>query len=159
MRVAVMGTGGVGGYYGGMLARSGEDVTFIARGDHLEAMLSRGLTLKTTHAGEFNIPVKATDDPVEIGSVDLVIFCVKTYDTDTAARIILPVMGPQTVVMSLQNGVESEGRIAGVVGEEHVIGAATYISSVIEEPGVINQSWVLKVYLGELNGKPSSRTE
>ena len=158
MRVAVMGTGGVGGYYGGMLARTGEDVTFIARGDHLEAMLSSGLTLKTTHAGEFNIPVKATDDPGEIGIVDLVIFCVKTYDTDTAALIIRPLIGPQTVVMSLQNGVENEERIARVVGEKHVIGAAAYISSVIEAPGVINQSWVLKVYLGELSGEPSPRT-
>jgi 2-dehydropantoate 2-reductase len=154
-----MGTGGVGGYYGGMLARAGEDVTLIARGTHLEVMRSSGLTLKTTHAGEFNIPVKATDDPDEIGTVDLVIFCVKTYDTDTAARIILPIIGPQTVIMSLQNGVENEARIAGVVGKKHVIGAAAYISSVIEAPGVINQSWVLKVYLGELSGKPSSRTE
>jgi 2-dehydropantoate 2-reductase len=115
--------------------------------------------VKTTHAGEFNIPVKVTDEPGEIGPVDLVVLCVKTYDTDTAARSILPIIAPRTVVMSLQNGVENEDKIARVVGKEHVVGAVTYISSVIETPGVINQSWVLKLYLGELNGKQSSRTE
>ena len=157
MRVAIMGTGGVGGYYGGMLARAGEDVVFVARGVHLEAIRSSGLTLKTTHAGECTLPVKATDDPGGIGAVDLVLFCVKTYDTDTAALLIRPFIGPQTVVMSLQNGVGNEEQIARVVGDKHVIGAAAYISSVIEAPGVINQSWVYKMYLGELDKKSSSR--
>ncbi|WP_250126276.1 2-dehydropantoate 2-reductase N-terminal domain-containing protein [Chroococcidiopsis sp. CCMEE 29] len=95
MRVAIMGSGGVGGYYGGMLARAGEDVAFIARGAHLDAMCANGLMVKTAHVGEFTIPVKATDDPNEIGPVDLVLFCVKTYDTDTVAGLIRPLIGPE----------------------------------------------------------------
>jgi 2-dehydropantoate 2-reductase len=158
MRVAVMGSGGVGGYYGGMLARAGEDVTFIARGPHLEAMRSNGLTVKTTHVGEFTIPVKATDDPSEIGPVDLVLFCVKTYDTEAAVGLIRPLVGRETVVLPLQNGVESPERIGRVVGDEHVVGGTTYVSSRIESPGYINEIWVYKAYLGELDRGRSSRT-
>lgn len=86
MRVALIGVGGVGGYYGGMLARSGVDVTFIARGTQLEAIRSNGLTVKTTHVGEFTVPVQATSDPNTVGPVELVLVCVKTYDTDTAVQ-------------------------------------------------------------------------
>lgn len=159
MRVAIMGSGGVGGYYGGMLARAGEDVAFIARGAHLDAMHANGLMVKTAHVGEFTIPVKATDDPNEIGPVDLVLFCVKTYDTDTAAGLIRPLIGPETVVLPLQNGVESPERIGCVVGEEHVIGGTTYVSSKIESPGIIKEIWDHKAYLGELDGQLSPRTE
>jgi 2-dehydropantoate 2-reductase len=159
MRIVVMGSGGVGGYYGAMMARAGEDVTFVARGAHLDAIRSNGLTVKTNHVGEFNIPAKATSEPTDIGPVDLVLFCVKTYDTDTAAQLICPLIGEETVVMSLQNGVEKEERIGRVVGEEHIIGATTYISSKIEAPGVINETWVNKLFLGELNGKSTPRTE
>jgi 2-dehydropantoate 2-reductase len=90
MRVAVIGAGGVGGYYGGMLARSGVDVTFIARGTQLEAIRSNGLTVKTTHVGEFTVPVQATSDPNAVGPVELVLVCVKTYDTDTAVQMLTP---------------------------------------------------------------------
>jgi 2-dehydropantoate 2-reductase len=159
MRVAIMGSGGVGGYYGGMLARAGEDATFIARGAHLEAMRANGLMVKTAHVGEFTIPVKATDDPNEIGPVDLVLFCVKTYDTDTVAGLIHPLISRGTVVLPLQNGVESPERIGRVVGEEHVIGSTTYVSSKIESPGIINEIWDHKAYLGELDGERSPRTE
>jgi 2-dehydropantoate 2-reductase len=159
MRVAVVGSGGVGGYYGGMLARAGEDVTFIARGAHLDAIRANGLMVKTAHVGEFTIPVKATDDPNEIGPVDLVLFCVKTYDTNTAVGLIRPLIGRETVVLPLQNGVESPERIGRVVGEEHVIGGTTYISSKIESPGIIKEIWDHKAYLGELDGERSPRTE
>ncbi|MDV2994928.1 MAG: 2-dehydropantoate 2-reductase [Chroococcidiopsis sp. SAG 2025] len=159
MRVAIMGSGGVGGYYGGMLARAGEDVTFIARGAHLDAVRANGLMVKTTHVGEFTIPVKATDDPNEIGPVDLVLFCVKTYDTNTAAELIRPLIGSETVVLPLQNGVESPERIGRVVGEEHVIGGTTYVSSKIESPGIIKEIWDHRAYLGELNGQLGPRTE
>jgi len=98
MRIAIMGAGGQGGYYGGMLARAGEDVTFIARGAHLEAIKANGLTVKTVDAGEFTIDAKATDDPSEIGPVDLVMFCVKTYDTEAAAKQIRSIVGPDTMV-------------------------------------------------------------
>jgi 2-dehydropantoate 2-reductase len=159
MRVAIVGSGGVGGYYGGMLARAGEDVTFIARGAHLDAMRANGLTVKTAHVGEFTIPVKATDDPNEIEPVDLVLFCVKTYDTNTAVGLIRPLIGRETVILPLQNGVESLERIGRVVGEEHVIGGTTYVSSKIDSPGIIKEIWDHKAYLGELDGELSPRTE
>jgi 2-dehydropantoate 2-reductase len=159
MRVAIVGSGGVGGYYGGMLARVGEDVSFVARGAHLAAMRANGLTVKTAHVGKFTIPVTATDDPNEIGIVDLVLFCVKTYDTTTAVELMRPLLGDQTVILPLQNGVESPERIGRVVGQEHVIGGTTYVSSKIEAPGVIKEIWDHKAYLGELDGKASLRTE
>ncbi len=154
-----MGAGGIGGYYGGMLARARHEVSFIARGAHLEAMRNRGLTVKTTHVGEFTLSVHATSDPGEIGPVDLVLFCVKGYDTDTAAAQITPLMGPETVVMSLQNGVENEERIGRVVGHEHIIGGTTQVASKLESPGVINQTWVEMMYMGELDGQPRPRSE
>jgi 2-dehydropantoate 2-reductase len=159
MRVAVIGAGGVGGYYGGMLARSGVDVTFIARGTQLEAIRSNGLTVKTTHVGEFTVPVQATSDPNAVGPVELVLVCVKTYDTDTAVQMLTPLIHADTIVMSLQNGVEKEERIGRVVGNEHVLGALTYVSSRVESPGVIHQSWVQKLAFGELNGQASARTQ
>jgi len=111
-----MGTGGTGGFYGGLLARSGDDVTFIARGAHLDAIRARGLTVKSRLAGDFTIPARATADPSEIGRVDLVLFCVKTYDTETAAALIQPAVGPDTVILSVQNGIDNDERIARVVG-------------------------------------------
>ena len=159
MRVAVMGAGGIGGYYGGMLARAGEDVVFVARGTHLEAMRNRGLTVKTTHVGEFTLPVQAISDPGEIGPVDLVLFCVKGYDTDAADALITPLVGPQTVILSLQNGVENEERIGHLVGHDHVIGGTTQVASKLESPGIINQTWVEMMYMGELDGQPRPRSE
>lgn len=159
MRVAVIGAGGVGGYYGGMLARSGVDVAFIARGTQLDAIRSNGLTVKTTHVGEFTVPVQATSDPNAVGPVELVLVCVKTYDTDTAVQMLTPLIHADTIVMSLQNGVEKEERIGRVVGNEHVLGALTYVSSRVESPGVIHQSWVQKLAFGELNGQASARTQ
>ncbi len=159
MRVAVIGAGGVGGYYGGMLARSGVNVAFIARGTQLDAIRSNGLTVKTTHVGEFTVPVQATSDPNAVGPVELVLVCVKTYDTDTAVQMLTPLIHADTIVMSLQNGVEKEERIGRVVGNEHVLGALTYVSSRVESPGVIHQSWVQKLAFGELNGQASARTQ
>ena len=159
MRIAIMGAGGLGGFYGGMLARSGEDVKFIARGAHLQAMLAKGLTVKSTHLGEFTIPVKATTDPAEIGPVELVIVCVKAYDTDHTAELIRPMIGPETVVMSVQNGVDNEDRIADAIGHDHVIGAVAIVNSSVEEPGVISQVVELVTMFGELDGGTSPRLE
>lgn len=159
LRVAVMGSGGVGGYYGGMLARAGEDVTFIARGEHLKAIRNNGLTVKTAHVGEFTVEARATDDPNEIKPVDLVLFCVRTYDTVSAAEAIRPLVGPETSVLTLQNGVESAHRIGRVVGMDRVIGGTTYVSSKIESPGVIKEIWDHKAYLGELNDERTARVE
>jgi 2-dehydropantoate 2-reductase len=140
MRVAVMGAGGTGGFYGGLLARAGDDVTFIARGAHLEAIRARGLTVKSRLAGEFSIPAKATADPKEIGTTDLVLFCVKTYDTEPAAALIRPVIGPDTVIVSVQNGIDNDERIARVVGQGTTISAAAQVNAHVEAPGVIGQT-------------------
>src|SRR5262245_18971247 len=117
MRVAVMGTGGTGGYFGGLLARAGHDVTFIARGAHLAALRAHGLTVRSRRAGDFTVPAQATDDPAGVGTVDLVLFCVKAHDTDAAAELIRPLVGPQTMVLPVQNGIDHPERLARVVGE------------------------------------------
>ena len=160
MCIVVMGAGGTGGYFGALLARAGEDVTFIARGAHLEAIRSQGLTVKSRLAGDFTLPVKAMGDPGEVGPVELVLFCVKAYDTATAAEQIRPLVGPDTVILSVQNGIDNEEQIGRVVGSEPVIGAVAYVSSVIEGPGVIAQTaGPGKIAFGELAGGTSPRTE
>ena len=161
MRVAVMGSGGLGGFFGGLLARAGEDVTFIARGAHLEAIRASGLTVKSELVGEFSVPARATSDPAEIGPVDLVLFTVKTYDLDAAMEQIRPLVGPETIVLPLQNGVDVADRLAGVVGRESVLGGLTYIGSGIESPGVIAQRYSAgaMILFGELDGGTSPRTE
>ena len=137
MRIAVMGAGGVGGYFGARLAAAGEDVLFIARGAHLEALKRGGLTLHS-EAGDCRIdPAQATDDTASVGVVDAVLFCVKAYDTEVAARACRPLLGPETFIVTLQNGVESVDLISGIVGRACVLGGATYIVSNIEAPGVI----------------------
>lgn len=137
MRIAVIGAGGTGGYFGGLLARAGEDVTFIARGATLTALQADGLTVTSRVEGTFALPVHATDDPTTVGPVDLVLFCVKAYDTSTAADQIRPLLGPETVILSVQNGVDNEERIAAVVGNEPVIGGIAGVSARSQTPGVI----------------------
>lgn len=160
MKILIMGTGGVGGYYGGLLARQGNDVTFIARGAHLYAIRHEGLKVKSVH-GDFAVsPANATDDPLKVGPVDLILFCVKTYSTDEAAQAIRPAVGLHTAVLSLQNGVDAPERIGKVVGLEHVLGGATWLSSAVEAPGLIKQvSQFRRVVLGELDGNRSERIQ
>lgn len=160
MRIMVVGTGGVGGYYGGLLAQQGNDVTFIARGAHLEAVREKGLQVKSIF-GDFTVsPAKATDSPAEVVNVDLILFCVKTYHTDEAVEAIRPAVRPRTAVLSLQNGVDAVERIAKVVGVEHVLGGATWLSSAIEAPGVVRQvSQFRRVVFGELDGRRSERIQ
>jgi 2-dehydropantoate 2-reductase len=160
MKIAVMGTGGVGGYYGGLLARKGHAVTFIARGPHLRAIQANGLQIKSIHADFLVRPAIATDDPTATGPVDLVLFCTKAYHTEEAAHSMKPLIGPDTSVLSLQNGVDAPERIGAVVGMRHVLGGATWISSAIESPGVIRQvSQFRRVVLGELDGKLTERLQ
>jgi 2-dehydropantoate 2-reductase len=155
-----MGTGGTGGYFGGLLARAGEEVTFIARGAHLEAIRNDGLAIKSVLAGDFTIPATATDNPSDIGPVDCVLFCVKAYDNAVAADQIRPLIGPETVVLSVQNGIDNEEQIGKVVGPEHVVGCASYVFSTIESPGVVAQTGGPgKIVLGEMQGGTSARTE
>lgn len=160
MKIAVMGSGGVGGYYGCLLARQGHDVTFIARGSHLKAIQENGLQVKSIH-GDFHIlPAKATDNPTEIGPVDLVLFCTKTYATDEAAEQIKPIVGTNSTVMSLQNGIDAVEQIGAVIGMQHMIGATTWISSSIEASGKIKQvSQFRRVVLGEMDGQVTSRVQ
>ena len=154
-----MGAGGTGGYFGSLLARAGEDVTFIARGAHLEAIRANGLTVHSHRDGEFNLGVKCTDDLSDIGQVDLILFCVQTYDTDAAAQQIRSLVRPDTMILSVQNGIDSEERIAQILGSEAVIGAAAYLSSVIESPGVLSHTVGGRLVFGELSGGTSPRTE
>jgi len=160
MKIAIMGTGGVGGYYGGLLAIQGHDVSFVARGNHLAAIQKNGLLINSVH-GNFQVrPVKATDDPSTIGPVELVIFCPKTYTTDEAAAQIMPLLGGDTTVMSLQNGIDATEQIGAIVGIEHLIGSATWISSMIEKPGIIQQvSQFRRIVLGELDGQITPRVQ
>ena len=160
MKILIMGTGGVGGYYGGLLAQQGNDVTFVARGAHLYAIQHEGLKVKSIH-GDFTVsPASAIEDPEAVGTVDLILFSVKTYNTDEAAEAIRPVVGLQTAVMSLQNGIDAAEHIGAVVGGEHVIGGATWLSSAVEAPGVIKQiSQFRRIVLGELDGGKSTRIQ
>jgi 2-dehydropantoate 2-reductase len=156
MRVAVFGSGAVGSYLGSRFAAARADVHLIARGAHLEALRERGLTLITPE-GISTTSVWATDNPASIGVVDLVLFCVKSYDTESAADRLAPMVGPQTMVMSIQNGIDNESKIADRIGAEHVLGAATYILSAIESPGVV-RSGPARLFIGELRpGPPSER--
>ncbi len=139
MKVAVMAAGGLGGNYGARLAQDGHDVTFIARGAHLDAIRKNGLTIKSVN-GDFVIkPAKATDNPAAVGPVDWILFTVKTYDTETAAQSIRPMVGPNTTVITFQNGVEAPDQIGAVIGREHVLVGPTEIFSNIIAPGVIEQ--------------------
>ena len=160
MKILIMGTGGVGGYYGGLLAQQGHDVTFIARGAHLYTIRHEGLKVKSIH-GDFTIsPAHATEDPAKVGPVDLVLFSVKTYHTDEAAEAIRPAVGPQTAVLSLQNGIDAAERIGKVVGMGHVLGGATWLSSAVEAPGVIKQiSQFRRIVFGETDRTRSERIQ
>ena len=151
MRVLVMGTGGVGGYYGGMLAQQGHEVVFVARGAHLEALQGRGLELRTTDGTVRLNPITAVARPADAGgSFDLVLFTVKTYDTEAAAAAIEPVVGTGTAVLPLQNGVDAVDQLKAVLGPGPVLGGMTQIGARIVEPGVVERfSPFCQVVLGE----------
>lgn len=159
MKIAIYGTGGVGGYVGGRLAQAGADVHLIARGDHLDALRRDGLRVRSVH-GDFDVDVPATDDPGEIGPCDFVLFTVKSFDTTDAARELQPLLGENTAVISLQNGVDNEEKLAAEIGQEHVMGGVAYIFSTIAEPGVIaHTGGPASFTMGELDGRRSTRAE
>ncbi len=157
MKVLVLGSGGVGGYFGAKLARAGGSVTFVARGAHLEAIRARGLRIRSSTEGEFVVRAPATDDPGEGGAVDLVLFCVKSFDTEAVARALAPAIGPDTAILSLQNGVDNEEKIAAIVGPGHVLGGVAYVFATIESPGVIVHSLGGRIVFGELDGRENPR--
>jgi 2-dehydropantoate 2-reductase len=159
MRIAVVGAGGVGGYFGGMLARAGHEVALVARGRHLEAIRERGLRVREP-GGEFTVTVPAAADPAELGQSDVVLFCVKSYDTEPAAARLGPLIGPDTAVVSLQNGVDNEDTLAAAVGAAHVVGGAAFIFSSIAEPGtVVRAGGPARLAFGELSGDRTPRVE
>ncbi len=160
MRIAVMGTGGVGGYFGARLAASGADVTFIARGEHLRAMRANGLQILSAKGDLLLKPAKATDKPAEVGAVDLVMIAVKLWSTDEAVREIAPLVGPATTVVSFQNGVIATDQLLAAYGKERVIGGVANIAALIEAPGVIRHNGSMaRLIFGELDNKRSSRCE
>lgn len=157
MRIAIFGSGGVGGYFGGRLAASGEDVTFIARGAHLNALQQGGLQIASP-LGDANIErVQATDRPQAIGPVDVVLFTVKLYDVDAAAATLGPLIGPNTVVITLQNGVDAVDMVSKHVGAGHVAGGVAYIVAVIDQPGRVRHTTAQQLVFGERDGKRSDR--
>jgi len=157
MRIAILGTGGVGGYFGGRLAAAGANVAFIARGAHLAAMRERGLRI-ISPSGDIHLPVvQATDDPADIGPVDIVFFTVKLYDTEPALLELPPLIGPDTLVIPFQNGVDSVDELTRAVGREHVAGGTCYVSAVIAEPGVIKHTAMGRLIFGSLANPSASR--
>lgn len=156
MRIAVVGAGGVGGYIGGRLALAGNDVVLVARGAHLKVIQAAGLKVKSIN-GDFQVSVAATDRPETVGPVDLVIFAVKSYDTESAAEQARPLVGAETAVLTVQNGVDNEEKLVRIFGPERVLGGVVYIDSYVEAPGVIAHTDGGRVVFAELDGRPSER--
>ncbi|HTT36058.1 MAG TPA: 2-dehydropantoate 2-reductase [Burkholderiales bacterium] len=158
MKIAVMGTGGVGGYFGAKLAASGEQVHFIARGAHLQAMQEQGLQVYSPNGDVLVRPVHATSDPASVGTVDLVIVTVKLWSTEEALRDAKPLVGPATAVVSFQNGVVATDAIAQVYGRQRTLGGVANIAALIEKPGVIRHNGTMAILtIGELDGALSPR--
>jgi 2-dehydropantoate 2-reductase len=160
MRIAVFGTGAVGGYFGGRLAQAGEDVVFIARGEHLQAMRSNGLRVDSIK-GDFVVkPVTATDDPAQAGTVDVVLVGVKAWQVPEAAKAMRPMIGPDTLVVPLQNGLEAPAQLAAVLGNQHVLGGLCGLFCYVAEPGIIRHAGTEPfVKFGKLDNSVSRRVE
>ena len=164
MKFAIFGTGGVGGFYGGMIARAGKEVVFIARGQQLKAMKEKGLTVESVKFGKWTVKedgkkVIFTDDPLKAPKVDVVLVCVKSYDTEKIAPQLLPMLKEDSVVVSVQNGIGNEEILAKFVGENRVLGATAFIGAYVKEPGLIVHEAAGLLEIGEMDGKPSERIE
>lgn len=154
MKIAVLGSGAVGGYYGAKLAQARHDVTFIARGAHLDAIRARGLQVKSPQLGDFVVQARAEQDTGAVGAVDLVLLAVKAYDNVSALPMVGPMLGPSTAVLTLQNGVDSAEELANAVGAERVLGGTTYIATAVTAPGVIEQTGTYRrIVFGEVFGE------
>jgi 2-dehydropantoate 2-reductase len=158
MRIAVIGTGGIGGPYGVSLAKAGADVTFVARGAHLAAMRENGLRIEGDR-GETHIrPAQVTDDIASIGTVDVILFCVKLWDVEPAAEQLRAIIGPQTAVIPLQNGIDAAERLIRILGDVAVMGGMAFVTGTIVAPGVIRQTGSYqRMTFGELDGQISER--
>jgi 2-dehydropantoate 2-reductase len=159
MRIAVVGAGGVGGFYGARLAEAGGDVVLVARGEHLEAIRRRGLELRSA-AGVVRVPVEAAGDPSEIGPCDAVLFCVKSYDAEEAAGALEPLVGESTAIVPLLNGIDHLDLLSDAVGAEHVLGGTAAVFAERVGPGVIaHHGGPDTITFGELDGSRSVRAE
>src|SRR6266849_489496 len=160
MRIAVIGTGGIGGPYGASLAKAGADVTFVARGAHLAAMRESGLRIEGDRGETLVRPAQATDDIAGIGPVEYVLLCVKLWDVESAGEQIRPIVGPGTAVVPLQNGVDSAERLVPILGREAVMGGTAFVTGSIVAPGVVRQTGTYQqMTFGELDGRASPRGE
>ncbi len=160
LRIAIMGSGGVGGYLGARLVQGGADVTFVARGAHLAAMRANGLAVESEHEPICLPKVNATDDPRTIGPVDIVLFSVKLWDTESAARSLRPIVGPETGIISFQNGVQKDDTLRKLFGADAVMGGVAYMATTIGRPGVIVQTGTMqRMIFGEYDGRRSPRAE
>ena len=160
MRIAVIGAGGIGGIYGAALARAGADVTFVARGTHLAAMREQGLRIEGDRVETHIRPVLATDDPASIGVVDYVLSCVKLWDVESTGEQIRPIVGPQTAVVPLQNGIDAAERLIPILGHEAVMSGTAFVTGAIVAPGVIRQTGTYqRMTFGEIDGSASTRGE
>jgi 2-dehydropantoate 2-reductase len=159
MRVLVVGAGGVGGYFGARLVRSGIAVTFLARGAHLEAMRRNGLRVRSAVDGEWVVEVDAVGEVTGRAPADVVLFCVKSFDTEAAAAAIAAALAPDTPVVSLQNGVDNEETLERLLGPGHAVGGVAYVFATLEAPGVLVHSLGGRIVVGELDGRPSPRLE
>ncbi len=159
MRVAAMAAGAVGAYFGARMQAAGHEVFYIARGAHLEAIRKNGIKVESAHHGDLHLrEVNATDNPASVGPVDMVLFAVKLWDTEKAAEQMKPLLGPDTRVITLQNGVDSYERIAPIIGEERAIPGVTYVVTVIDKPGVIKQASVFQqIICGTHDRRPDAR--
>jgi len=159
MRIVVMGSGGLGGYFGGLLAQSGADVTFVARGAHLYALQEHGLTVRSVN-GDFTVSVQACADPRELPPAGVVLFCVKTYDAAAAAALLQPVVNAQTIVLTLQNGVDMAAELQTTFGRGTVLAGVTRIGSTLAAPGVIEQPTTDRlIEFGSLTGQEQEQVE
>lgn len=158
MRIGIVGAGGVGGYFGARLAAAGQDVAFVARGKHLEALKADGLVVHSP-AGDLQLPVQATSDPAEIGPVDYVLICVKTWQLPEAIDTIRPLVGPDTAIITVQNGVEAPDQVAEVYGRDAVLPGAAEVIAYVESPGVIRHLGNGKLNFGEWDNTPTPRTD
>ena len=158
MRIVVAGSGGVGGYFGAKLAKAGEDVTFVARGKHLEAIRANGLQIRSAVEGDWSVKASAVESLEGHEPADLVLFCVKSFDTEQAAKMLWPVVGDHTGILSLQNGIDNEDKLGRVLGADHAMGGVAYIFSNIESPGVIAHHQLGRIVFGEMDGRTSDRS-
>lgn len=157
MKIAVMGAGGQGCFFGACLAKAGNDVTFIARGVTLEALRKNGVTLKSKKLGNIAPPVKATSNPSEVGPVEFVLLSVKYYDLNEASEQIKPMIDNNTIVLPILNGVDVAEKVGNIIGSDHVLGGVSWANTAVEAPGIVSHGGYARLIFGELGGGVSER--